>query len=211
MRKGSHVHQATRGATRVCRFHKQEGESQAQPKLQQLVATLRKRQHEEIEARAQAEGAEWQTKVTQAKKRVRAARRAVEEEHERLYQKVVAEHERCMERAVPYKSLRYIRELAEAGKPQEIRAVRLQDGRVMGKQTGSAGGSGTELQKAAQPGAAGAERDQAENNKGVAESVHSGPERGHPTQQGDAGGNLGCSSCMVKMRPRLSLYGTAKK
>ena len=35
-----------------------------------------------------------------------------------------------MERAVPYKSLRYIRELAEAGKPQEIRALRLQCGRA---------------------------------------------------------------------------------
>ena len=44
----------------------------------------------------------------------------------------MAEHERYMERAVPYKSLRYIRELAEAGRPQEIRAVRLQDGRVTG-------------------------------------------------------------------------------
>ena len=56
----------------------------------------------------------------------------MEEEHERIYQKVVAEHERYMERAVQYKSLRYIRELAEAGKPQEIQAVRLQDGRVRG-------------------------------------------------------------------------------
>ena len=56
----------------------------------------------------------------------------MEDEHERVYQKVVAEHERYMERAVPYKSLRYIRELAEAGKPQEIRALRLQDGRVTG-------------------------------------------------------------------------------
>ena len=37
-----------------------------------------------------------------------------------------------MERAVPYKLLRYIRELAEAGKPQEIQAVRLQEGRVTG-------------------------------------------------------------------------------
>ena len=133
MRKGSHVHQAMRGAARVCGLHKQEGESQAQPKLQRLVATLRKRQHEEIEARAQAERAEWQTEVTQANKRVRAARRAVEEEHERIYQKVVAEHERYMERAVPYKSLRHIKELEEAGKPQEISAVRLQDGRVTGK------------------------------------------------------------------------------
>ena len=33
---------------------------------------------------------------------------------------------------MPYKLLRYIRELAEAGKPQEIRAVRLQDGRFTG-------------------------------------------------------------------------------
>ena len=132
MRKRSHVHQAMRSAARVYGFNKQEGESQAQPKLQQLVATLRKRQYEKVKARAQAEGAEWQTEVTQAKKRVRAARRAVEEEHQRIYQKVVAEHERYMERAMPYKSLRYIRELAEAGKPEEIRAVRLQDGRVTG-------------------------------------------------------------------------------
>ena len=54
----------------------------------------------------------------------------MEEEHERVYQQVVVEHERYMGRAVLYKSLRYVRRLAEAGKPQEIRAVRLQDGRV---------------------------------------------------------------------------------
>ena len=58
MRRGSQVHQAMRSAARVCRFNRQEGESPAQPKLQRLVATLRKRQHEEMEARAQAEGAE---------------------------------------------------------------------------------------------------------------------------------------------------------
>ena len=56
----------------------------------------------------------------------------MEKKHERIYQKVVAEHERYTERAVPYKSLRYIRELAEAGKPQEIQAVRMQGGRVTG-------------------------------------------------------------------------------
>ena len=124
------MHQAMRSAARACGFAKQGGESQAQPKLQRLVATLRKRQHEEVEARGQQEGAEWQTEVTQAKKRVRTARRAVEEEHERIYQKVVAEHEPYMRRAVPYKSLRYITELAEARKPQEIQAMRLQNGRV---------------------------------------------------------------------------------
>ena len=70
--------------------------------------------------------------MTQAKKRVRTATRAVEEEHERIYEKAVAEHERYMERSVPYKSLRYIRELAEAQKPKEIRAVRLQCARVTG-------------------------------------------------------------------------------
>ena len=132
MGQGSHVHQAMRRAARICGFTKQGGESQAQPKLHRLVATLRKRQHEEVEPRAREEGAEAQTEVTQAKKRVRTARRAVEEEHERIYQKVVAEHERYMEGAVPYKSLRYIRELAEAGEPQEIGAVRLQGGRVTG-------------------------------------------------------------------------------
>ena len=53
-------------------------------------------------------------------------------EHERVYQKVLAEHTRYMARAVAYKSLRYISELAGAGQPQEIRTVRLQDGRVTG-------------------------------------------------------------------------------
>ena len=194
MRRGHHVHQAMRSAARVCGFHRQEGEAQAQPKLQRLVATLRKRQHEEVEARAEVEGAEWQAEVAQAKKRVRAARRAVEEEHERIYQKVVAEHERYMEGVVPYESLRYIRELAEAEKPQEIQAVRLQDGRVRGNKQGGVGGSGTKLLEAAQSGAAGAQQDRAENSKGVAESVHSGAERGHTPQQGDAGVNKGGSA-----------------
>ena len=72
--------------------------------------------------------------MAKAKKRVQAARRAVEDEHERIYQKLVAEQERHMERAVPYKSLQYIGELAEAGGPQEIRAGRLQDGGVTGNQ-----------------------------------------------------------------------------
>ena len=97
MRQGKYVHQAMRRAAQICGFTNQGGESQAQPKLQRLVATLRKRQHEEVEARAREEGAEWQTEVTQARKRVRTARRAAEEEHERLYQKVPAEHERYME------------------------------------------------------------------------------------------------------------------
>ena len=70
--------------------------------------------------------------MARAKKRVQAAGRASEDEHERTCQKVVAEHEPYMERAVPYKSLQNIRELAEAGWPQEIRVVRLQDGRVTG-------------------------------------------------------------------------------
>ena len=96
------------------------------------MATLRKWQQEEVEARAQAKGAEWQAEVAQAKRRVQAARRALEDEHDTIYQKVVAEHEQYMEGEVPYKSLRYIRELAEAGRPQEIRVVRLQDGRVRG-------------------------------------------------------------------------------
>ena len=133
MRQGSHVHQSMRGAANVCGFSRQAGEAQAQHKLQQLVATLIKRQSEKVEARAQIEAAEWQEEVARAKNRVQAARSAVEDEHERIYQKVVAEHERYMERAVPYKSLWYIRRLAGAGRPQKIRAVRLQDGRVTGK------------------------------------------------------------------------------
>ena len=93
MRWGSHLHQAIRRAARVCGFSRQVEETQAQPKLQQLVATLRKRQQEEFKARAQTKGAVWPEEVAQAKKWVQAARRAVEDEHERIYQKVVAEHE----------------------------------------------------------------------------------------------------------------------
>ena len=58
MGQGNHVLQAMRRAARICGFTKQGGESKAQPKLQRLVATLRKRQHEEVEARAREEGAE---------------------------------------------------------------------------------------------------------------------------------------------------------
>ena len=43
MRRESHVHQAIRSAARICGSTKQGEESQAQPKLQRLVATLRKR------------------------------------------------------------------------------------------------------------------------------------------------------------------------
>ena len=47
---------------------------------------------------------------------MREARRGVEEKHECIYGKVVAEHDRYIEEAVPYKSLRYIGELAEVGR-----------------------------------------------------------------------------------------------
>ena len=56
----------------------------------------------------------------------------MEDEHERIYQKVVPEHEQYLDSAVPYKALRYIRELTETGRPRKIRALRLQDGRVSG-------------------------------------------------------------------------------
>ena len=132
MRQVSHAHQAMRKAANVCGFSRPVGATQTQQKLHQLVAKLRKRQKEKVEERAKAEGADCKEEVAQAKKRVQAARRAVEDEHGRIYQSVVAEHERFMERAVPNQSLRYIRVLAEGRQPQEIRAVRLQDGRVTG-------------------------------------------------------------------------------
>ena len=132
MMQGKHVHQAMRRAARICGFTEQRGGVAGTAQAAKTVG-----HPEETAARGgwgkgAGRGAEWQTELTQAKKRVRTARRAVEEEHERIYQKVVAEHERYMERAVPYKSLRYIRELAKAGKPKEIRALRLQCGRVTG-------------------------------------------------------------------------------
>ena len=58
----------------MCGFSRQVGESHAQPKLQRPVATLWKHQQEEVEARAQTEGAVWQEEVARAKKRVQAAR-----------------------------------------------------------------------------------------------------------------------------------------
>ena len=106
------------------------GEAQSQPKLQQMVAKLKKRQQEEVELRAKADGTNREAEVAQAKKGVQTAQRDVKDEHGRIYQKVMAEHERYMERAVRYKSLRYNWELAKAGRPQEITGARLRDGRV---------------------------------------------------------------------------------
>ena len=114
----------------MCGFSRPVGKTEAHPKLQQLVTKLKKRQQEEAEVNAKAEGTHWEAEVKLAKKRVQAARREVEDEHGRIYRTVVAKHERHMERAVPYKSLRYIRELAEGGRPQDMTAVRLPDGRV---------------------------------------------------------------------------------
>ena len=115
----------------------------------------------------------------------------MEDEHERIYQNVVAQHEQYMERAVPYKSLLYVLELVEAGRLQEIRAVRLQDGRVTGSKREVPEEAGQNFWKAAQPGAAVAQRNHAEDCSGVAKGVHGGAERGHTPQQGDAGGKKG--------------------
>ena len=127
-----HAHLTMRKAANLCGFSRPVGETRTQPKLQQLVAKLRKRPREVVEVRAKAEGADRKEEVAEAKRRVQAARRALEDELGRIYQQRVAEHERYMERGVPYKALRYIRELAEAEQPEEISAVRLQYGRVMG-------------------------------------------------------------------------------
>ena len=102
MSRGGHAHRAIRKAANVCGFSRLVVEIRTQPKLQQLLAKLRKRHQEEVEVRAKAEGAEWKEDVARAKKRVQAARRAVEDEHGRIYQKVVADHEQYMERAVRY-------------------------------------------------------------------------------------------------------------
>ena len=91
MRRGGHAHRGMRKAANVCGFSRPMGNSQPQPKRQQLVANLRKRQ-QEVEARTKADGAKWKEELARARKRVQAARRAVEDEHERVYQKVVAEH-----------------------------------------------------------------------------------------------------------------------
>ena len=126
------MHGAMRKAAQVCGFNRPVGEAHAQSNLKKLVARLNRRQHEEVEAHATAQGSGWVAEIKGAKKRVQEAKREVEDEHECIYSRGVAEHERYMERVVPYKSLRYIRELAEAGRPHEMKAVRLPDGRVTG-------------------------------------------------------------------------------
>ena len=90
MRWGSHVHQAMRTAARVCGSNRQVEESQAQLKLQQLIATRRKRQQEEVKARAQAEGCEVASGSGTGKEEGTGGNEGVEDEHERIYQKVVA-------------------------------------------------------------------------------------------------------------------------
>ena len=112
MRRRSHDNRAMTKAATVCRFSRAVGEAQTHPKLQQLVAKLKKRQQEEVKLQAKTEGTDWEEGVAQRKKRLQAARRAVEDEHGRIYQKVVVPHERYMGRSVPYKSLPSIRELA---------------------------------------------------------------------------------------------------
>ena len=227
----------------MCGFSRQVGESQAPPKLQRLVATLTKRQQEEVEVRAQTKGAVRQEQVVPAKKRVQAARRAVEDVHERTYQKVVAEHERYMESVVPYKALRYIRELQEAGWPQEIGAVGLQDGRVTGhkrevlqkvaesfREQHNQGQQGLSQNKQRMiwplPRVFTEDQSEAIHRSRVTlgekkEAVRAPKSKKSPgpyqlvaeAYQNSARLNwiLGGSSCMVKMRPKLPLHGTAKK
>ena len=145
MRQGSHVPQAMRRASNMCGFSRQAGESQAQPKLQRLLATLRKGQQEEVEARAGTEGAVWQEEVPRGEKRVRVARRAVEDVHESVYQKVLAEHERYIE-----------------GAPGGWTAAGDQGSEAAGwqnqaQETEGAGAGCGQLPRTAQPGAAGAQ------------------------------------------------------
>ena len=118
----------------------------------------------------------------------------MKDEHERVYQKVVAEHERYMERAVSYKSLRYIRELVEAGRPKDIRAVRLQDNRVTGNKR-------EVLEEVAQSFRRQHNQGQEELSGITRRMVRAlprvftgGAQRGHTPQQGDAWGKKGGST-----------------
>ena len=156
MRQGKQVHQAMRRAARICGFTKQGGESQAQPKLQKLVATLRKRQQEEVEARAREEGTEWRTEVTQAKKRVRTARRAVEGDtrgYTRKWWRSMRDawKGRCRTSCcgTSESSLRLEKKFENQGGETAVWQGHWQ-------QKASAGGGAGEFQEAAQPGAAGA-------------------------------------------------------
>ena len=87
MRRGSHAHWAMGKAANVCGLSRPEGETQTPPKLQQLVANLRKIQQKEAEVGAKGEGADCEEEVAQAKKGVQEARRAVEDQHGRIYQR----------------------------------------------------------------------------------------------------------------------------
>ena len=70
---------AMRKAAKVSGFNRRVGEAQSKPKLQQLVARLKKTQQEEVEVWEKAEAADWEAEVAQAKKWVQEARRALQE------------------------------------------------------------------------------------------------------------------------------------
>ena len=71
MKRTSHAHRVMKRAANMCGFSRPVGASQTQPKLQQLVAKLRKRKQEEVEARAKTVGAEWREEVLRERRRCR--------------------------------------------------------------------------------------------------------------------------------------------
>ena len=112
----------------------------------------------------------------------------MEDDHERVYQNVAAEHDRYMGRAVAYKSLRYIRETRGGWTATGDQGAEAAGRQSHGQQPGGSGGQGGELQGTAQPRAAGAQRNHEGDRPGASEGVHGGAKRGHTPPQGDVGG-----------------------
>ena len=194
MRQVYHVHGGRKKLAQVCGFSRPVGETQSELILQELVAKLKQRQQKKLQVRAKAEGTDWEAEDKQAKKRVETAWREVEDQHGRIYRNMVAEDERYTEKKVPYKSLRYIQELAEAGRPQERKTVRLQDCRVTGNIQEVLAAVDERFLVEAQQGTAGAQQDHTKDSAGTASGIHEGTKRGHTLLQGDARGNGGGST-----------------
>ena len=105
----------------------------------------------------------------------------MEDEHGRIYQNVVAEHEPYMERAVLHRSLWYICQLSEAGRPKDIRAERLQDDRVRGNKHEILAAVAESFQRQQNQGQQGC------SNTTQRMGVHGGTKPGHTSPQGNAG------------------------
>ena len=188
------MHGAMRKAANVCGFSSPVEEAQSKPKLQQLVPKLKKRKQEEFKVRAKTKGTDLKAEVAQAKGRVQTAQRDVKDAERRIYKKVMAEHEPCMDRAVFVQVHAVYPEVSRGWKTAGDNRSSIGGWYNHRQQAGNTDGGSRKLSAATQPGAAGAQQDHTEDGADAATGAQGGTKRGHTPPQGDAGENDGHSA-----------------